>query len=95
MYSFVLTGGHHVLKINGVDCIGLGHGFTDPVAAHPYLGTDLVLHDLQVLPGYTEGLIQLQSKSLRRGEGSLVSGINTDRVCLAGEGSLVSGMYLA
>ena len=80
VYSFVLDR-CHVLNINGVDCIGLGHGLTEPIAAHPYLGTEAILRDLQGLPGYNEGLVQLNSHCMRRGgEKNLIVGINVDRV---------------
>jgi len=79
VYSFVLSGGQHVISINGVECIGLAHGLTEPVAAHPYLGTEAVLRDLEGLPGYAEGLVQFKSNCLSRTEG-LIAGINLDRV---------------
>ena len=79
VYSFVLSGQHQVIPINGVECIGLAHGLTEPVAAHPYLGTEAVLRDLQGLPGYTEGLVQFKSKNLYRTDG-LIAGINVKQV---------------
>lgn len=78
VYSFVLDA-HHTLDINGVECIALGHGFTAAKAAHPYLGTDAVLRDLQALPGYATGLLVFQSKSMRRAN-NLVVGLNVDRL---------------
>lgn len=74
IYSFVLSGGF-VLNINGFDCISLGHGLNAPVAAHPYLGTDKILQDLARMPGYEEGLVTLQSNSMRR-EDNVIVGMN-------------------
>lgn len=80
LYSFVLDSSH-VLTINGVECIGLGHGFKEPVAVHPYLGTDAILNDLKTLPGYNNGLVEFNSNGMRRGgEKNLIVGINIDRV---------------
>jgi hypothetical protein len=79
VYSFVLEGKNQVLTINGVECIALAHGFTEPVAAHPYLGTSAILDDLQILPGFTEGLVQMNSQCMLRTDG-LISGFSINRV---------------
>jgi hypothetical protein len=35
------------MVINGVECVTLGHGFTDnDVIAHPYFGTQKIIDDL-------------------------------------------------
>jgi len=79
VYSFILEGKNQVLTINDVECIALAHGFDEPVAAHPYLGTAAILNDLSVLPGFTEGLVQMNSQCMLRTEG-LISGISLNRV---------------
>ena len=45
----------HVVSVEGFDCITLGHGFTEPVAAHDFFGTQRVIDDLKKLPGWAEG----------------------------------------
>ena len=46
VYSIGLEFGTSFL-VNGVDVIGIGHGITkDPVASHPYFGTNQVIQDI-------------------------------------------------
>jgi len=59
IYSFVLSGSPSLL-VGGIPCIGLGHGVNEGAAAHPYFSSPKVLEDLSVLPGFTQGLVQLQ-----------------------------------
>ena len=79
VYSFVLQT-HHVMVIDGVECVTLGHGFEeDEVVRHPYFGTSRVIEDLQRLPGWAAGLIELRSGCLLRDAVSgLVCGLVVD-----------------
>merc|ERR1712232_1353317 len=65
VYSFVLQGFPSML-IGGVSCIGLGHGLGAGAAKHAYFGTELVIRDLSVLPGFAAGRITLTPSSFRR-----------------------------
>jgi len=65
VYNFVLES-DHIVKINGVECVTLGHGFKEDVAYHEYLGSDLILNDLSKINGYEEGSIMLKSESFVR-----------------------------
>jgi hypothetical protein len=58
VYNFVLSEGHFI-TIAGMRCITLGHGFESPDVLHPYFGTNLVVEDLQRMPGWENGLILL------------------------------------
>jgi len=50
----------HLVVINGVECVTLGHGFSDnEVVAHPYYGTRLVLLDLAAMSGWRAGLVTI------------------------------------
>ena len=49
-YTVVLSRGH-VITVNGVACITLGHGFQHPKLRHPRFGTERVIKDLQQDPG--------------------------------------------
>ena len=54
VYNLVLPKGH-VVNVDGFECITLGHGFTEPVAAHPFFGTEKVIKDLERVSGWAEG----------------------------------------
>ena len=64
VYSFVLDK-HHVMLVNYIECITLGHNFNDVVAKHPYYGTQSVLSDLRILDSNRSGLIEIKSSMLR------------------------------
>jgi uncharacterized protein YegL len=67
VYSFILDSGH-IMKINGVPCITLGHYFEDPIVKHEYFGTNKVLNELKEFDqiGYANGLVNLTSKNIKR-----------------------------
>lgn len=68
VYSFVLSA-EHVMLINGVEGVTLGHNFTDnAVVAHPYLGSSAVIRDLEKMNGWDNGIIQLNDGCLVRDE---------------------------
>ena len=75
VFSFVLdTEDEHVMVINNIECIALGHNINDPVAQHSYFGTDAVINDLQQMSGWDVGLIELKP-------GCMVRDNTTGRVC--------------
>ena len=50
---------NHIITINEVDVIGLGHGFKhDRVLDHPFFGTK-VIEELKKDPGWSNGLITI------------------------------------
>eukprot|EP01090_Pellita_catalonica_P021756 TRINITY_DN8229_c0_g2_i1.p1 TRINITY_DN8229_c0_g2~~TRINITY_DN8229_c0_g2_i1.p1 ORF type:complete len:523 (+),score=88.50 TRINITY_DN8229_c0_g2_i1:1-1569(+) len=65
VYSFVLKSGH-TMTINGTTAVTFGHGFEEDKVKHPYYGTDRVLSDLKRMPGWAEGLVQLQPGCAQR-----------------------------
>lgn len=82
MYNFVLDK-NHIVNINKVGCVTLGHGFTDnAVITHDYYGTDKVINDLKKMRDsngndvYEEGLITLKSNCVIRDENNIVVGID-------------------
>ena len=54
VYNLVLDSGH-IVNVEGFDCVTLAHGFTEPVVAHEFFGTQRVVDDLKKLPGWAEG----------------------------------------
>jgi hypothetical protein len=74
IYSFVLDAGHASVWVNGVECISLGHNLREPVAFHPYFGTDAVVRDLEKMVGWEDGLV-VDAKVLFSNETRLASGM--------------------
>ena len=61
VYNFVLDK-HHIITINDVDVIGLGHGINDNhITSHNFFGTDRVIKHLKTHPGWEEGLIVIET----------------------------------
>lgn len=58
VYNFILLGAPSLL-VGGLPCISLGHGLEEGAAKHAYFGSDRVLKDIALLPGYQEGLVDL------------------------------------
>jgi hypothetical protein len=74
VFNFILEKGH-IMTVNGIDCVTLGHGFIDDVVKHSYFGTEEVINDLKSMPGWQTGFIDLDSISTRRDpETGLVTG---------------------
>lgn len=83
VYSFVLDAGH-IMIINGIECVTLGHNFQEEVVRHAYFGSQRIIEDLKKMRGWTTGLIELQSGCLVRDTvTTLVSGINQATVLVA------------
>jgi hypothetical protein len=54
VYNVVLDSGH-VVDIEGVQCVTLGHGIKGPVVEHTFFGTEEVIECLKKLPGWDIG----------------------------------------
>ena len=68
-YNVVLSR-HHVISINGLNCITLGHGVTGhPVLSHPFFGTRAVVASLRRLPMTEGGRIHAKHGFVRDGSG--------------------------
>ena len=60
IYNLVLDTGH-IIYINDLPVITLGHNINDVVASHNYFGTEMILNDLKKMYGYENGLIILNN----------------------------------
>jgi len=79
VYNFVLQK-NHVMVIQGVGCVTLGHEMTDEVVSHPYFGTARVVEDLRKMRGWQEGLVEL-FPSLCPGGKCMIRDKTTGLVC--------------
>lgn len=80
VYNFVLRSGH-VMVIQGVPCVTLGHGIEgDAVVSHPYFGTLRVVDDLQAMRGWRAGLVELFPASCEGGS-CMIRDKDTGLVC--------------
>ena len=68
VYSFCLDSRHSMI-INGVQCVTLGHNFTDnEVIRHEYFGSQRVIDDLKKFrKGWAAGLITMNFGAMKRG----------------------------
>lgn len=82
IFSFVLDS-HHSMFINDMECVTLGHNFTDDVVSHPYFGSNAIINDLKSLSGWDNGLICFYS-------GCMVKDSNSELVCGFNFNSLVT-----
>lgn len=88
VYSFVIKGGTGIL-VNGIEGIALGHNIVDdPIASHPYFGTDNIVEDLKKLRSLWEhGLVVFDYGCMRREEDNntetLIVGFHMERLVLA------------
>jgi len=74
VYNLVLQGNHPSMLISGVECSVLGHGLEEPIVAHEFFGTKKILEDLQQMPGWESGFVELVP-------GNYVRDRTTGRVC--------------
>lgn len=61
-------------RIDGVECVSVGHGqMDDPVLRHPYYASK-ILDDMKVLEGWDDGYVVMNGKKVRDTNTGLVSG---------------------
>lgn len=66
---------YHIVLIDGYQCIMLGHGFTQGILKHPYLGTQMVINDMKKMPGWLNGHIILQDNYIEKDQNNMISRI--------------------
>jgi hypothetical protein len=79
IYSFVMKTAH-VMVIQGMECVGLGHSFTEnDVIRHPYFGSERIRKDLERMDGWKDGVVEFEEGPLvRNASTSLVDGIREE-----------------
>lgn len=71
IYNLVLDS-HHVVVINKLNVITLGHNKTEGVLAHPYFGSQKVVEDLKGHPGWSSGHLVITNPKVERDSNGLV-----------------------
>jgi len=67
VFNLMLSGTHASMVIEGVECVTLGHGLTGKVVGHAYFGDrQSVIADLEKMPGWTRGVVDLSAGDLVR-----------------------------
>ena len=59
----------HIAIVNGTPLILLGHNYTEGILKHPYLGSRAVIRDLRRLPGWDQGLIEMNGGWIKKADG--------------------------
>lgn len=65
----------HIIKCEGVECITLGHGYTNGILNHPYYGTQMIINELKTLNGWDDGLITIKNCDYKCDENGLICGM--------------------
>ena len=78
IFSFLLeTGYEDMLMGDSVPCITFAHGIeNDPVATHPFYGTNKVVDKMKKMDGFDEGCVTVSNGVLVDAETNLVCGFN-------------------
>jgi Mg-chelatase subunit ChlD len=68
VYNIVLES-NHIVWINSIQVVTLGHSFTNDIVAHPYYGSQLVINDLSEMAGWDNGFITISLPTVIRTNG--------------------------
>ncbi|XWV25785.1 hypothetical protein QJ857_gp1303 [Tupanvirus soda lake] len=72
VYNVVLET-DHIIILNNIECVTLGHSFTQGDANHPYFGNNKqIVSDLSCFTGWVNGFIQMEISNIHR---NLVTGL--------------------
>lgn len=70
----VILDKHHILTVNNIATITLGHDLTDPKVQHNFFGSSQVKEQLQQHPTFNSGVVILPENSIKRDK-------NTNMIC--------------
>lgn len=62
----VVLNKHHILTVNDIETITMGHDLTEPVVSHPFFGSSKVLEELSKHPTFESGEVILPEESIKR-----------------------------
>jgi len=71
IYNLVISS-NHIVTINGTELILLGHSYTEGILKNDYLGSRKIREDLEKMPGWQNGLIELNSGCMIKKAGQAV-----------------------
>ena len=67
VFNLLLAHGYSSMMIEGVECVSLGHGLKGDVVGHDYFGNrQAIVADLEKMPGWTCGMVDLCAGDLQR-----------------------------
>jgi len=66
VFALVLEDGESAAIVAGVPCVSLGHGIEEGAARHAFFGSRAVVEDLEKLPGFSDGLVDLRPGMVKR-----------------------------
>ncbi len=73
VYNIMLQQGACAVYVGDTPCIVLGHNITeDPVARHPYFGSNKVRDEITAQPGYDMGIVETDFSRTERGADTLI-----------------------
>ena len=76
VYNFVLEN-NHIMIINSIECVTLGHNFKGDVIGHPYYGSRRVICDLKKSQTWPYGIVVIHpDDTIRDPDTNIVSGLN-------------------
>ena len=81
VYSFLLKNRKNII-VNDIRCSTLAHGILGDVIGHDYFGTEKVVNDLKVLPGWNNGIITITPNNIIRDKNTtFILGIKNEIPC--------------
>jgi len=75
------------VTVNGVDAICLGHNYEEGILKHEYFGSQKVVNDLKMFPGWETGEVEIRNASVQRKGGK-------NKYSFEGGDQMISGITL-
>lgn len=65
VYNLVLDS-NHIVNVNGIDAICLGHNYQEGILKHEYYGSQKIIDDLKKISGWDNGMIEIRQAAIER-----------------------------